>query len=208
MTYLRNCVNCRHAKQHCARRVNLLASLKGLGITSAKFRCHDRAPIFGVGERVSVEWPVPDGSQDDWGRTHYTLESWPATVICERGSRFVVLVDDVDSDHETPAREYITNPTLHAKVSPTRLTKLDEPRRSVCTVCHEVAGHGECFGSEGVMMARYRPFGCLAKALAQATEAEPITLADLAAGLACTCEDAICRTDPTCPTHGGYSEQV
>lgn len=143
MAYLRTCHNCAHDRDACAKRDQIRRAISGHSVTSVKFRCDDRLPLYRPGDRVSVAWPVP---RDD-GYDEYDLETWPATVIKEVGARFVIRVDDVDSDHETPARSYIKSDSLYCKVSPSKLTKLDEPQRRVCGLCGIVGDNGfnECW---------------------------------------------------------------
>jgi len=139
MTYYRTCHNCAHSRSECATLARIKRGLSGLNVTSVKFNCPDRAPLYRVGDRVSVSWPVPeDGGYYDYS----TLESWPATVIREHGPRFVIAVDDVNSDHETPARSFIKNDSLYCKVSAAKLTPLREASRSVCKLCGIVSGSG------------------------------------------------------------------
>jgi hypothetical protein len=177
MTHFRNCMNCLHEKSDCTRRLSLAAGLKGLGVTSVKFRCSARMPVFSVGQRVSVWWPVPTGDTDDWGRQDFSQETWPATVVAERGNRFQIVVDDVESDHETPARDYIKSASLYCKVPSWRLAPLDEPTRAVCSVCQAVPRDdgttAGCFGysAEEEGYSGYRPVGCLRATPAQGIEA-------------------------------------
>jgi len=118
----------------------MAAGIRGLGVTSIKFNCPDRKPKFAPGQRVSVSWPVHDGGaydEDPWN-----LETWPATVSGESGKKFVIRVDDVDSDFDTPARSYIKNDTLYCKVSAAKLVPLDEPAQNICKRCGEIGGLG------------------------------------------------------------------
>lgn len=142
MAAYRTCLNCAHAPNECATRDRIKQAIAGLSVTYLKFRCPDRAPIYRVGERVSVTWPVcvEAGYCDHPG--DWNLETWPATVIKEIGSKFLICVDDVDSDLETPARSYIQNENLYCKVSASRLARLDEPKRAVCGLCGLVEGAG------------------------------------------------------------------
>lgn len=164
MAYLANCTNCLFAKGECVRRDALRAGLKGLSVTSVKFICRDRKPMFAVGQRVSVMRPVSDPGNGDWGTDAITNESWPATVVAERDRRFQIIVDDVQSDHDTPARAYIKNESLYAKVRAWRLTPLDEQPREVCGACQVVRAPdgliGNCFGYEDGEYSHY-PAGCL-----------------------------------------------
>ena len=136
--YYSTCTNCAVEKSTCIRRAEIRSAIRGIGITSAKFRCDDRLSIFHPGQRVAVTWPVGD----DYDDTNY--ESWPATIIAEVGTRFLISVDDVDGDFETPARDYIKNERLFAKVSPHKLRAIDEPCRAICKFCGSAPGNGPC----------------------------------------------------------------
>lgn len=96
--------------------------------------------MFLPGERVQVTWHV---YPDDWSyEDGASLESWPATVSSEAGNKFVIKVDDVESDCGTPARAYVKNQNLYCRVSASKLTRLDEPFREFCARCGEIAGDG------------------------------------------------------------------
>ena len=133
MTYYATCTNCAADKASCARRDEIKTALRGTGITSVKFKCANRQPMFHAGQRVSVTWP--NGEYD---------ESWPATIITEVGTRFLISVDDTSGDLETPARDYVKNERLFAKVSPVKLRALDEPDRAICEFCGTAPGNGVC----------------------------------------------------------------
>ncbi len=136
MTSYSTCINCAADKANCTRRAEVRAAIKGVHITSVKFRCTERQSMFRRGQRVSVTWTV--------GGDCYELnETWPATVIAEVGTRFVLSVDDVASDEGTPARDYIKNERLFVKVSPSRLTALDEPDRQICKFCERAPITGD-----------------------------------------------------------------
>lgn len=137
MTYYRPCKNCLLEKEPCPRRDAVRAALKGTGVTSAAFRCNERKPIFAIGQRVTVTWLVPE--HDEYGGYENGLhESWPATVIAERGTKFQIVVDDVASDEGTRARAWMKNESLHAKVTAPKLKALDEPNRELCPSCQAV----------------------------------------------------------------------
>lgn len=150
MANYRTCLNCAHDRDECATLDRIKRAIAGHGVTSIKFLCPDRAPLYRAGDRVGVSWVVPD-EDGGWNRDA-TEETWPATVIEEVGSRFLIKVDDVPSDYETPAREFIKADRLYCKVSSSKLAKLDEPRRLVCPCgeiegsdmagCHDLCGDG------------------------------------------------------------------
>lgn len=135
----RTCYNCAVDQTHCVTRSLLVEALAGLNVTSVKHRCPDRKQLFKIGQRVSVTWAVPD---DDGHYGEATEETWPATIIAEKGSKFNICVDDVNSDYETPARSWLKNPTLYAKVTANKLKPLDEPKRAVCELCGIVENNG------------------------------------------------------------------
>ncbi len=149
MTYLRPCFNCATPRKECENARRIIVGLRGLGVTSVKFNCPDRKPKFEPGQRVSVKWTVfpPEYEFGD----DYADETWPATVSCESGNKFVIRVDDVPSDFGTPAREYVKSHTLYCKVSASKLTPLDEPPEDICTRCGEIGGLGfaGCFDLNG-----------------------------------------------------------
>lgn len=166
MGFYRPCTNCVREKAPCPRRERIATGIKGLGLTSVKFRCAEREPIFTIGQRVTVTWLVRAES-DCWYDDGAMWESWPATVIAERGSKFQIVVDDVDSDEGTPARNYIKSETLYCNVTAGKLNPLDEPPRSVCGACGTVRGLdgtvAGCWGydREAGGGFSYTPHGCL-----------------------------------------------
>lgn len=164
MTAFRTCKNC-VADGACELRDALKRSLVGLGVTSVKHRCAARRPVFVSGQRVSVSWPVGDFDEG------YSNESWTATVIKESAPRFLIKVDDADSDCGTPAKEYLKNPSLFARVVAGRLTPIDEPIQPICPACERVGdgafAEGGCYGRIGTPpFSGYRPHRCAAIAKA------------------------------------------
>jgi len=164
MTYFRPCKNCVREKLACGRREGVRALIKGAGLTSVAFRCAERQPLYAIGQRVAVTWSVNsscDPEYPEWG-----AETWPATVVAERGTKFQILVDDVTSDCETSARDFIQNESLYAKVTTAKLTALDEPPRAVCSTCQGVVQQdgtvAGCFGQDAQgSFGGYVPTGCI-----------------------------------------------
>ena len=138
MTAYNTCRNCAVDKATCERRTKVSAGIKGLGLTSIKFTCADRQPLYRPGQRVGVTWPYydPDCGWED----RLSLETWPATVISETGKGFLICVDDVPSDNELPAREYIKSQNLYCNVSAAKLASLDEPDHAICEHCESTPG--------------------------------------------------------------------
>lgn len=168
----RNCgVNC----QTCARRAEVQAGVKGLGLTSIKFRCADRRPMYHAGQRVAVTWKY---SPPDWDyEDGLSLETWPATIVQETKKGFLIVVDDVPSGNDLPAREYIKSESLYCNVMATKLAPLDEPDRQTCEHCRSaqnadgsVTGCWAADGFDGMI----RVTNCLAQAIeARCAQGDP-----------------------------------
>lgn len=158
MGFYRTCARCAFEKAPCERRAEVAARIKGTGLTSVTFRCALRTSLFHPGQRVAVTWEV-------YGEPSYyecpsSLESWPATVVQETAKGFVILVDDVESDEGTPARDYIRNEKLFCNVRVGKLKALEEPDRRVCGFCgNPEAADGTVPGCDGAEMGGDR---CLA----------------------------------------------
>ena len=163
----RTCRNCAFAKTYCARRDEIRSIISGSGITSCKFKCDARRPIFHVGQRVGVTWLV---IVPDWGwEEGLSREEWPATVVAETSRGFRIVVDDVPSDHDTPARDYIKNDSLYCNVSAGRLRALKEADRRVCIHCKSAENSDGtvtgCWGKNEEGFCFVGPERCLAQAI-------------------------------------------
>jgi hypothetical protein len=162
------CRNCGVDRNGCARRAEIRARVKGLGITSLKFRCADRKPIYHAGQRVEVTWKYcpPDW---DW-EEGMSLETWPATVVQETKKGFLIAVDDVPSGNDLPAREFIKSASLYCNVAAGKLAPLNEPDRRSCDYCHSIENADGtvtgCWGVNG-----YDGMNRVDNCLAQAIEA-------------------------------------
>lgn len=161
--FYRTCKNCAFDHRACARRKQVERGVKGLGLTGLTFLCEQRKPFFRNGQRVEVHWTFALPDADFWDGMN--TETWPATVVAETKRGFRIVVDDVESDLETPAREFIKNDSLYCNVSASRLSALDEPDRLICKAC-DSAENGDgtvtgCWGGEGY----HAPNDCLAQAI-------------------------------------------
>ena len=162
------CRNCGVDRSTCARREEIRVGVKGLGLTSIKFRCDARKSLYHPGQRVEVTWKyfAPDSHWDEGP----SLETWPATVVQETKKGFLIAVDDVPSSNDLPAREYIKSDSLYCNVTSGRLAPVDEPDRRSCEYCHSIENADGtvtgCWGQNG-----YDGMNRVTNCLAQAIEA-------------------------------------
>jgi hypothetical protein len=152
MSFYQPCLNCAVERATCPRRAQVAAGIKGLGMTTVNFRCALRRPLYREGQRVQVTWKYypPDWAYEDG----CSLETWPATVVRETVKGFLIVVDDVLSDQDLPARDYIKNESLFCNVVAGKLAPLDEPDRRVCEYCGNPSDGnggvlGTCWGEDG-----------------------------------------------------------
>lgn len=154
MTAFRTCKNCVLEREPCPRREAVKASIAGTGVTSVKFACAIRKPLYAPGDRVVSRWTVPDS--DDYDERAQE-EHWPATVIKEVGTMFQLKIDDVRSENDTPAKGYFKNQSLYVKARAGKLKPLDEPSQVVCDQCGRVGDdpvrEGGCYVSGRVIPA-------------------------------------------------------
>ncbi len=145
------CRGCSLDKASCQKRKDVRTAIKMLGVTAIKFKCSLRKPLFECGDRVSVTWNIINPHDEGpYGQLIWEEHIWPATIIQEAyDGKYVILVDDVDSDEEMPAKEWIKNENLFCKVRASKLKLLDEARRGICSLCKEP------FGNDGVCLSSY-----------------------------------------------------
>jgi hypothetical protein len=126
-------------------------SIAGLGVTTINFKCSDRIPLFKQGQRVSLLWT--DWLESD--HPEYDNDSirvrFLATVLSEKGTKFIVRVDDMDDLEEgIPARNVFKNDDLVVKARPEDMAWTDEPDRTICLACCGYLGEtNRCYADDG-----------------------------------------------------------
>jgi len=152
MAYYRTCKGCALEKLPCKRREQIRTSLAGLSVTSVKFRCTTRAPLFIMGQRVSFPWrvfgePDPHGDADEAQAVFHGTIAWEAPP-----TKFVVRVDtgkcqSISDDWDVvDASSVFQNESLIVKVRSADLTCIDQPSRTLCMSCLRYDGESECHG--------------------------------------------------------------
>lgn len=140
MTY-RTCTGCVHGSGFCQAREDVKTQVKGIGVTSLKWKCRYRRPAFQAGDAVFVETIgcQPEGDEDVY------IGSYPATVIESKGSKLICFIEPgVEDDDNGIPFEPKSNGNGHVKVPMVRVKKRDAVREYVCSYCKRItrlAGH-------------------------------------------------------------------
>lgn len=87
--HLTTCHHCAH-REGCSIKAEKLASLRGLGFTSANFRCAERLSGFEVGRRVTLAFRYPACDPDDPWKFG---EPIPGTIYDRRGRKIAIWLD-------------------------------------------------------------------------------------------------------------------
>lgn len=139
MTVYHPCKNCKLEKLACTRRDGVKLAIKGLGVSTIKFRCPERQPIYSPGDRVSVLWRWYDENVDGFTTGRFFSIQFKGTVSQEKYPKFIVRYDDADgvTNHgeELPAKSHFRNEALYATTRPVDMTLIAEPKREICRDC-------------------------------------------------------------------------
>lgn len=146
--FYRACLGCVRQGQPCDARDQLKARLKGLGITSVKWKCAEREARFAVGGRV---WAKTFCGFIDEFSDGSPIEEFPGTVVRLMGSKALVYIRPgiIARDEETeftPAR----GGHGFCKIPLSRLKARQGERANVCPECElpEEFGHQEGFACD------------------------------------------------------------
>jgi hypothetical protein len=134
MTY-RTCTGCVHSSGFCQAREDVKATVKGIGVTSLKWKCKWKRPVYQPGDAVFVETIgyEPEGDEDVF------IGSFPATVIQTKGSKLVCFIEPgVEDEIQGVPFEPKAHGNGHVKVPMIRVTKREGIRESVCEFCNRI----------------------------------------------------------------------
>lgn len=132
MTFYATCLNCAVDKATCGKRKAISSAIKGLGITSTKFRCADRVSRFRPGQRVEFDWRYYEA---DGSGQRYTT-TFDGTIMHEKAGnkRFAVKVDPDGEYYDLKPGDILKNPEF-ISVRPDDLRPLNEPDKPLCPLC-------------------------------------------------------------------------
>ena len=152
------CKGCAVDVKTCKRRDEIHSAIKGLSVTSVKFKCTERSPYFKTGERVWVTLPFwePVGTDGD---SECHLAYFHGTVIYERnklGSYKVKIDEGMDiNDAGYVVPECLKSKTGYIAVLSKYMKSIDEPSLKVCKYCEGVDENHESYCSTQPQQAWY-----------------------------------------------------
>lgn len=119
---LRPCLHC-VLKKECEKKKNILAQIKGLGLTTASFSCKVRFSSFPPGTRIEYEFDISTYE----GENKINISGTVMYPDYKTGKLMVWL--DEEASHGIVVRLW-----------PDRVTILNEPQRKVCPECGKPDG--------------------------------------------------------------------
>jgi hypothetical protein len=141
MTFYRSCTGCIKQGQPCDTRDALRKRLKGLDVTSVKWKCRDRIARIQVGDAVWVDTVADQNESGDDGqpfRGHF-----PGIAIRERGASMLVLIENGAPERdEGDDVTFATSGNGFCKIPLSRITARDAAREEICGSCYWPASKG------------------------------------------------------------------
>lgn len=141
MTFFRTCAGCRFAAD-CDEQRQFSASIKGLRITSVKWRCAKRRPKFEIGAPVWAT--VAIGPTDDDGRPFFA--SFPGNVVGYPVPTKAMVFIRPDAPSQNGKYSFEPRARGFCKLSLSRLQKRDSGEPClVCEICQmpDFQGHDD-----------------------------------------------------------------
>lgn len=93
MTVFRTCTGCLFQPGYCGTRETFKASIKGLQITSVKWRCKGRIARFAPGDPVWALTAADRNEVDEETGQPY-MDHFPAVIVEQRGSKALLHIAD------------------------------------------------------------------------------------------------------------------
>jgi hypothetical protein len=148
MTIYRTCAGCICDKAPCESREALKMKLKGIGVTSIKWKCADRKSRFEIGDPVIARTMAGkeyiEGS--GYGDAEIAFDSFDGIVIRNAGTKCIVFIKPGTEGGESG---YIFDPQKgqgFCKIPISRLTSGNGPRVKVCPTCENPESEGHLSG--------------------------------------------------------------
>lgn len=141
MTYS-TCRGCVHGTGYCAAREAMKAQVKGLAVTSIKWKCKHRRPVYQPGEAIWAETYSGHDEYDGGYSESAVIREYPAVVIRQKGSSVVAFIEPGTINREDwPEEGYPFEPKKgngHIKIPIARTKRRDAVREHVCCYCERI----------------------------------------------------------------------
>lgn len=161
--YYHPCAGCKVDKDKCNRRSEIRSAIAGLSVTSIKFKCEDRVPLFRSGQRVTFFWTVYS-VECDYYADDPDVTQFNGTIIRETKSpwKYAIRVDQDADDYDFAPKDVFKGGGFAVNVRTSDILAIDEPDRKFCPSCLKYQGEdGLCQAFPGAGWDRYVPDGCL-----------------------------------------------
>lgn len=143
VTFYHACTGCVLQGKPCDSRDAVRARLKGIGVTSIKWRCWARSDRFKVGDPVwalTVDGGVVSGDEGEPIRDHF-----PGTVIRLLGAKALVFIPPGARGRDEECT-FTSNCHGFCKLPLSRLSPRDGPAEEICRSCEQPALMGHIDG--------------------------------------------------------------
>ena len=140
VTAFRTCTGCILQGQPCEARATLREKLKGLGITSVKWRCTHRTPKYQIGDPVWAS-TIADTTDAD------IRDDFPGLVIENAGNMHLILIEPGVRGQDDAEFIPSGNGSGFCKIPLSRLRpRNDADREKICSSCKWPARKGHQAG--------------------------------------------------------------
>lgn len=145
MTVYRTCYGCCLRGKPCDRRDTVAKAIKGLAVSSLKFQCFSRTPVYAVGTPVWLKTVYDmDGDSDENG---IPVDYYPGHVVQDLGSRALVFVKPGSLGRDDGDLAFVSKNNGFCRVSLKKLSRREGPVEAVCPDCTLPASAGHLEGS-------------------------------------------------------------
>ncbi|TAI67632.1 hypothetical protein [Bradyrhizobium sp. Leo170] len=141
MTFYRTCTGCVVQGQPCDARDGLRKKLKGLGVTSVKWKCADRIARFQVGDLVWVDTVADPNDYGDDGEPY--RDEFPGVIVDAAGAKPLVFIDPGVKGKSEEAAFVAAKSNGFCRIPLSRLKEREGEKEKICQSCQwpEWKGH-------------------------------------------------------------------
>lgn len=136
----RSCQGCAFAKAQCEHRDKLRSSLAGLGITSVKWKCGARKPLFTTGDAVWAFTVSSMTNADRYDDGEPYRDTYPGFIVDMLGTRALVYIAPGAPGEDYPDIKFEGDG--FCKLPLARLKPRAADHEDICPACQRPASAG------------------------------------------------------------------